>query len=262
MRIADALKIASARINSKVTAREILKFDRKFNDTDLILNLDKELDENSKFWEFIEKFQNGKPLAYITNEVEFFGEIFFVDESVLIPRFETEILVNKSLEILKNFKAPKILEIGTGSGIISIMLKKNIKDAEILAVDISKKALKTAIKNAKFHGVEIDFKISDLFENVEGNFDLVVSNPPYIAQDYPLDDYVLKEPETALIGGKNGSEILINLINQSTNRTKFLACEIGYDQKEILKKELVKNGFKAQFYKDLAGFDRGFTAKK
>lgn len=77
MRIADALKIASARINSKVTAREILKFDRKFSDTDLILNLDKELDENSKFWEFIEKFQNGKPLAYITNEVEFFGEIFF-----------------------------------------------------------------------------------------------------------------------------------------------------------------------------------------
>ena len=145
---------------------------------------------------------------------------------------------------------------------ISKLYDDKKKDAEILAVDISKKALKTAIKNAKIHGVEIDFKISDLFENVEGNFDLVVSNPPYIAQDYPLDDYVLKEPETALIGGKNGSEILINLINQSANRTKFLACEIGYDQKEILKKELVKNGFKAQFYKDLAGFDRGFTAKK
>lgn len=261
MKIAKALQIAQNRLNSKNAPRELLKFSQNFSDNELILNLSTELLETSKFWEFVSEFENGKPLEYITNQAEFFDLKFYVDENVLIPRFETEILVSKTLEIARNFTAPKILEIGVGSGIISICLKKNLKNAKILAVDISENALKIAAKNAKTHNVEIEFKISNLLENVSENFDIIVSNPPYIAKNYPLDKFVLNEPKIALFGGDKGSEILENLIFQSQNRCKFLCCEMGYDQREILSVVLKNANFRAEFYKDLAGFDRGFVAE-
>jgi len=185
----------------------------------------------------------------------------------LIPRPETEILVERSLEVLSNLPArnepPLVAEIGVGSGIISICLALN-SNAKIIASDISDDALNLARQNAAKFGVEdrIEFVKCAYLDQIYGQFDLLVSNPPYIAQDYKLDKFVLNEPHEALFGGKAGDEILKNIILVAKNRgVKYLACEMGYDQKASLESVLELSGFEAEFYRDLAGFDRGFVAR-
>ena len=185
----------------------------------------------------------------------------------MIPRPETEILVEKSLEILSNLPAqkgpPLVAEIGAGSGIISICLALN-SNAKIIASDISDDALNLARENAAKFGVEgrIEFVKCAYLDQIYGRFDLLVSNPPYIAQDYRLDKFVLNEPHEALFGGAKGDEILKNIVLLARNRgVKYIACEIGYDQRESMQSALKFNGFEAKFYQDLAGFDRGFVAQ-
>ena len=117
-----------------------------------------------------------------------------------------------------------------------------------------KNALKLGAKN-------ITFLQSDLLENLPPKADIIISNPPYIADDYALDKWVLAEPKIALFGGEKGDEILKRLIKESAKRTKYLLCEMGYDQKDSMKNELSKYKAKVEFYKDLAGFDRGFVAE-
>ena len=220
----------------------------------------------SEFFEFSEicnRYKNGEPLEYIFGHCEFLGRIFKVNPSVLIPRIETEILVQKSLEIARKFTNPVIFDICTGSGIIAISLALAIENAKIFASDISQDALSVAKQNAKNLSVKnIEFFKSDLLENLPPKADIIISNPPYIANDYKLDRWVLAEPKIALFGGAKGDEILKRLIAQSSTRTQFLCCEMGYDQQTSLAKELESSGFKASFYKDLAGFDRGFVAQK
>ena len=181
----------------------------------------------------------------------------------MIPRPETEILVDKVLEIASLYKAPKIAEIGTGSGIISIMLALKT-NAKIVATDINEKALKLAKKNAlKFNVSEkIDFVKCSYIDEISGDIDILVSNPPYIARDYKLDKFVINEPHEALFGGEVGDEILKNIILIARNRDiKNIACEMGYDQRASMEMALKFNGYKSAFYKDLAGFDRGFCAR-
>lgn len=261
MTINEALKFAKIRVNSDFVAREIIKFCENFTNESLVLNLNAKLSDFDKFSHAVERFAGGIPLEYITNKAEFFGLDFFVDERVLIPRFETEILVKKVLNIASNFKNPKICEIGTGSGIISICLRKNLRGAKIIATDISQNAIEVAKINAKKHGAKIEFKHTSLMDAVEGEFDIIVSNPPYIANSYELDARVLNEPKIALFGGEVGNEILEKIVQIAKTRAKFLACEMGYDQKESMEKILQNANFHAIFYKDLAGFDRGFSAK-
>lgn len=220
----------------------------------------------SEFFEFSKvcnRYKNGEPLEYIFASCEFLGRKFKVNSKVLIPRIETEILVQKSLEVAKNMKNPVIFDVCTGSGIIAISLALALKNAKIIASDISENALEIAKENAKNLGAEnIEFFKSNLLENLPPKADIIVSNPPYIANDYKLDAWVLAEPKIALFGGEKGDEILKEIIKQSATATQFLCCEMGYDQKKSLEIELEKFGFKSEFYKDLAGFDRGFVAQK
>ncbi len=240
----------------------------------LHLNYDKDLFIN-KFKEFrlfeslIKKRETSYPLEYILKKVDFYGLDFKIYENVLIPRPETEILVKTCLEIIaKNFnkdKKIKVLELGFGSGIISICLARFIDNIEILAIDINDSAINLAKENAILHKVEskINFKKSDLFEKIskEEKFDICISNPPYIANSYPLPDCVKYEPSTALFGGDIGDEFLKEIIGEACERKiKFLLCEIGYNQKKSLSKfldSLEQNAYK--FYKDYSGFDRGFV---
>ena len=261
MKINEALKFAKTRVGSDFVAREIIKFCENFTNESLILNLNATISDFEKFSHAVERFAKGVPLEYITNKAEFFGLEFFVDERVLIPRFETEILVKKVLNIASNFKNPKICEIGTGSGIISICLRKNLRGSHIIATDISSGAIEVAKFNAKKHGAKIEFIECSLMDGVVGEFDIIVSNPPYIANSYELDARVLNEPKVALFGGERGDEILEKIVQIAKTRAKFLACEMGYDQKAPMSEILQNAGFKAVFYKDLAGFDRGFSAK-
>lgn len=250
------------RFESETLLANILKKDRVY----IHLHSDEKLNEEEKniYIKSLKKRAQDFPLEYITKKVSFYSEEFFIDEGVLIPRPETEILVDKVLENVDNDDKLTIAEIGVGSGIISIMLAKKLKNAKIIATDISKKALEVARKNIKKHCVQdrITLKNCNLLDLVDEKIDIIVSNPPYIKKDYKLDKNVLYEPKEALFGGDSGDEIIKKIIDLSIERkVKMLACEMGYDQKEKVMQNAQKKSLKPIFYKDLAGFDRGFVLK-
>lgn len=240
-------------------ARILLAFYLQKNQLWLITHDDEEVVDED-FFLLIKRRLKNEPIEYITNQATFYSEDFYINSNVLIPRPETEILVDLVVSTCKGIKRPTIVEIGTGSGIISIMLAKLLPNAILKAVDISEDALHVAKLNAKKHGVEtkIEFILSDLLDNLKDkNFDMLVSNPPYIANDEPLHVGLSYEPSLALYGGKVGAEILEEIIDLAKIRkASYLACEMGYDQKEYITSIVAPK--KAQFYKDLAGLDRGF----
>lgn len=232
----------------------------------LHLNYNSEFTQENELKKLVEKRATNYPLEYIINKASFYGETFLVKEGVLIPRPETEILVENAYNILKDMKSPKILEIGIGSGIISVMLAKLIENIEVIGVDINDKALDLATQNAQKLEVseKVNFIKSDLFENIKDiNFDMVISNPPYIANNYKLPENVKYEPKNALFGGEVGDELLQDIIKETYDRKiPYLLCEMGYDQKEPLTKLIKTLDVESfSFYKDYSDFDRGFTVK-
>ena len=231
----------------------------------LHLNHDNTFEKEKELQLLVKKRATHFPLEYIIGKASFYGEQFLTHEKVLIPRPETELLIDKAKEILEKISNPRVVEIGTGSGIISVMLAVLIKDIKITAVDINENALLLAQKNAKKFNVEdkIQFVKSDLFDSINTDFDMCVSNPPYIANNYELPANVKFEPKNALFGGDIGSELLNDIIKTCySNNIKFLCCEMGYDQKEPLGK-MLKNleCEKIEFYKDYSDFDRGFCVE-
>ena len=233
----------------------------------LHLNYNSEFSKEKELEKLIKKRATNYPLEYIINKASFYGEMFNVKEGVLIPRPETEILVENAVEILKDKKEPvKVVEIGTGSGIISVMLAMLVENIKIIAVDINEKALELARENAIKHNVQdkIEFRLSNLYENVnENDIFLTISNPPYIANDYKLPENVKYEPSNALFGGAIGDELLKDIIKQTNDKKiPYLLCEMGFDQKTPLEnyfKEFLVESY--SFYKDYENFDRGFTIK-
>jgi len=226
------------------------------------LNQNSEFDKEKELEKLVKKRATHYPIEYLTKRVSFYGESFNIRENVLIPRPETEILVDKAFERLKEIENPKIVEVGIGSGIISVMLAKLLPNLEVIAVDINEDALNLAKENAIKHNVEkqIEFLKSDLLSNVIGDFDMCISNPPYISNNYVLPHNVKYEPKNALFGGEIGDELLKNLIIQVSNKNiKYLYCEYGYDQRESIKSFMKNFELKSlEFYKDYSDFDRGF----
>ncbi len=245
-------------LEAQILLSHILQKDRTF------LHAHGEMDLGEKeeeFFSLVARREAYEPIEYITKEVSFYGEIFLIEPGVLIPRPETELLIDELVKELKGDE--RICEIGTGSGIISIILKKLMPNLKIIATDINPKAIDLAKKNAARFNLQIDFRNVSMMDGV-GDVDVIVSNPPYIAEDYELEPNVaLYEPKEALIGGKRGDEMLKELIDLFANsKATMLACEMGYDQKESIKSYIGKYGLNVRFYKDYAGFDRGFIAKK
>lgn len=234
------------------------------------LNLSKELEieQEEIFLRFIEERLKGRPIAYIVNNREFMGLDFYVKEGVLIPRPDTEILVEEIIELCKGKDDLDILDIGTGSGAITVSLAKYIEKSRLTSLDISEIALEIAKKNAKSNGVidKINFIKSDLFQQIVGTnlkFDIIVSNPPYIRKrdidelHTQVKDY---EPYNALEGGIDGLDFYRNITEQSKNYLKLggiLAYEVGHDQAEEVVKIMQNNGYnKIYIKKDLQGIDR------
>ena len=181
-----------------------------------------------KFRECIKERKEGKPLAYILGFREFYGRQFNVSRDVLIPRPESEAIIEFTKEI---FPRPKtILDVGTGSGCLGISLKLEIKDAEVFASDFSKSALKIASDNARNLGAEVKFFESDLLENVEGKFDLIVANLPYVDQNWGWTSGIEFEPESALYAEDGGLYFIKKLIRQAENRAKYLILESDTSQ--------------------------------
>lgn len=223
------------------------------------------------YFKAIKKLINGIPLQHITHMQEFMKMNFYVNEDVLIPRPDTEVLVEEVINIANKIKATKILDLCTGSGAIAVSLAKYIENSKITAVDISSKALSVAKLNAKNNEVEnqITFVESDLFKKLnKEKYDIIVSNPPYIRKDIikTLDKEVQKEPIIALDGGYDGLDFYRKIIYQSEEYLKFkgyLCLEIGYDQKiDVI--ELIENEEKyvdTYCKKDLYGNDRVIVTK-
>jgi release factor glutamine methyltransferase len=183
------------------------------------------------------------PLQYIIGKEKFFGMDFIVNEGVFIPRPETEILVQTAIEVIESARAVKgalrILDLCTGSGCIAISLTKNAQECKILASDISEEALVVARENASINGVSdrISFIKSDLFKDIKGKFDIIVSNPPYVARHEfdTLQKEVLKEPRIALDGGNDGLDFYRNIFREAPaylNDGGHLIAEIGYGQRQ------------------------------
>jgi len=243
----------------KSEVRLLLKYHLCVDDIYLILNEDKEIQEYQKFKELIQRRIDGEPIEYITNMVSFYSKQFIARKGVLIARPESELLVDKVIEVANG--SGTIAEIGVGSGIVSIMLSLHLKKYNFIATDIDQKALDLASENISLHKItNIDLRLSSLLDEVSQPIDIIVSNPPYIADDYIIDKNLEYEPSNALFGGKVGDEILKEIIDLSLKRSiKYLICEMGYDQKEKILNYLKDKKYKTlKFYKDLSGFDRGF----
>lgn len=213
--------------------------------------------------EAIERYKNGEPVQYIIGDVNFYGNTIKVNKDVLIPRYETEELVEKTIKKIKNKFNKKIdvLDLCTGSGCIAITIKKEI-NSNVTATDISSDALEVAKENVNLNNVDIKLINSDLFNNIDGKFDCIISNPPYISYDEEIDEIVKNnEPNIALYAPNNGlyfyEEILKN-IKKYLNNEFIIAFEIGYKQGEFLVELANKylNNVTISVEKDLQGRDR------
>lgn len=259
IRILDASGITEAKQN----ARELLFFVCDMDYSGYILNQNHPFskEEYSKFLSMVLERAKHIPLQYLTNRQNFCGLDFYVDSSVLIPRLDTEVLVEYILQHEKNVEG---LDVCTGSGCIGISLKKLGRFENITAVDISEEALQVAKKNAKFHNVKIQWIQSDMFQDIpQMSYDFIVSNPPYIRSDIveELDDEVKKhEPRLALDGDADGLRFYRILADEGRKYLKKdgrIYLEIGFDQAKQVRDLLLAAGFyDIHVIKDLADHDR------
>ncbi|MDU6984752.1 MAG: peptide chain release factor N(5)-glutamine methyltransferase [Terrisporobacter othiniensis] len=253
------------RLDVETLLQKVLDVDRLY----ILLNLDKSLsdDEEKLFNKFIEERLSNRPIAYIVENREFMGLDFYVKEGVLIPRPDTEVLVEEVIELGKDKGPINILDIGTGSGAITVSLAKYLVNAKITSVDISDIALEIGEKNAQSNDVDdrITFIKSDLFTNIDKDmkFDIIVSNPPYIKKEVieTLDKQVKDfEPYNALEGGIDGLDFYRAITTQGKNylnKGGILAYEVGHDQSEDVSKLMEKDGYTNIYTrKDLQQIDR------
>ena len=202
------------------------------------LNDKVELEKVKLFKKEVQALKEGKPLQYVIGSVNFYGNKFIVNENVLIPRFETEELVENTIKYLKEMpkKEIKILDIGCGSGVIGLTLKQKFPEAEVDLIDISKEALEVAKSNAKNLNLKVNFIESDVFQNIDKKYDVIISNPPYIKTKEEIEDIVRNnEPHIALYAGEDGLDIYKKILSQASNYLNdqfFMAFEIGMTQKE------------------------------
>lgn len=227
--------------------------------------LSKEIEE--KYFSLIEKhIREDVPLSHLVGFEYFYDRKFKVTKDVLSPRMETEELIYKVVEYVKATKKNnlKILDLCTGSGIIAITLKKELDQIliDVMASDISEEAIKVAEENAQFHDATIKFIQSDIFDNIDEKFDIIVSNPPYIDRkdEDTMQDNVLKyDPHLALFAEEEGMYFYRNIVEKASsylNDNGVIFFEIGYDQKDKIIKLADMNGYSAEVYKDINGRDR------
>lgn len=239
-------------------ARLLLAFSLEIGVEKLLIKKECTLREYSKYMKLINKRISGIPYAYIVGHKEFMKLDFEVNKNVLIPRDDTEILVEEII----NINQKRILDMCTGSGCIAISLAKYIENSNIDAVDISEKALTIAELNSKKNGVNVKFIKSNLFENITDKYDVIVSNPPYIKTDdlKNLQVEVKNEPLKALDGGDTGLYFYQSIIKNASkflNPNGVLAFEIGYDQANDVSNLLKENGYiNIKVKKDFSGNDR------
>lgn len=262
-------KISSPKLKARLLLQYVLKKPRQY----LIVYDNQKLTEfqEKEYLKYIELLKQGEPIEHITHQKEFMKLNFYVDENVLIPRQDTEVLVEEVIKIAKKINAKKILDLCTGSGAIAVSLAKYLENVQLTALDISGKALDIAISNAKNNHVQekITFVESNLFEDLaQEKYDIIVSNPPYIKRKEieNLDMEVRREPKIALDGGEDGLDFYKKIIDKGYEYLKYggyICLEIGYDQKEEVMKIIddKKQYINTYCKKDLYDNDRVIVTK-
>ena len=269
--VKDLLSEITATLSSKIprASREAQLLLMAFIQKDelwLITNQNSEITDLEKLYEWVERRAENEPFEYIANSVSFYSEEFYIAQGALIPRPETELLIDEVISRVpdKNTNST-FVEVGVGSGIISIMLAKTFPNASFIAIDVSPAALEVAKINIEKFGLSdrIELRLGSLLEPVLEKIDYLVSNPPYIANAEVLESNLSYEPQNALFGGSVGDEIIKKLLDEVLKRKiNFFTCEMGYDQKDKITHYLKNTQFNTlEFYKDLSNFDRGFTLK-
>ena len=272
-KIRDLLKYGQEMLEAKgkdgasFDSRALLSFvmDIPFRDVPLRLDFEVTEEQEERFRGLLMRRLAGEPLQYITGEQEFMGLSFHVDPRVLIPRLDTEILAEEALGYIGGNPC-SVLDLCTGSGAIGLSIAKLADGAQVTLTDVSCDALEVARLNAKKLGVEdkVTFVRSDLFEAVDGSFDLIVSNPPYVRSDIiPTLDTEVKdhEPMLALDGGADGLDIYMKIVKEAADHLDENGClmmEIGFDQADDIKKLIKEEGRfgEVRVIQDLAGLDR------
>jgi len=257
--------------NPELDIRILLKHASKKNNEIILSNLNLDNIDIAKFKTSIQKRINRQPIAKIINNKSFWKYNFYVNNFVLDPRPETELIIEQVLNIYKNRNHKlKILDIGTGSGCIAISLAKEFKNASITAIDISKEALEVAARNSKIHncGNQIQLKLID-FKNINSKFDLIVSNPPYLTNDqFDNADPEVKnfEPKLALVGGDDGLKFYrdySNTLQNLMNKKAFFICEIGSNQRQDCVEIFQNSGlYLSNIFHDLQGIERILSFSK
>jgi len=212
----------------------------------------------------IKELESGIPVQYIVGNVDFYGYEFKVNSNTLIPRFETELLVEKTIKYINKYfnNEIKILDIGTGSGCIAITLNKLLDNSMVTAVDISKEALDVARENNKINNTDVNFIKSDVFSNINDKYDVIISNPPYISYDEDIMDVVYNnEPHMALYADDNGLYFYDKILNECRkylNDRFIIAFEIGYKQGNDILNIINKyfDNVNISLEKDYSGRDR------
>ncbi len=263
-KILDMAQIVDAKNDAWLLMEMVCKIDKTF----YYVHMDEEIpvDEMKEYESVLKKRAERVPLQYITGEQKFMGITFYVNSNVLIPRQDTETLVEEALNLAK--PGMRILDMCTGSGCIIISILKNKSDVKGVGCDISKQALIVAKENAKLNNVNVAFEYSDLFENIEGKFDMIVSNPPYIrSAEIPslMPEVAQFEPLKALDGSEDGLEFYRRIIKESKNYLNadgYIIFEIGNDQGEAVSNMLTYAGYNnVRVIKDLAHNDRVVCAQ-
>ncbi len=268
MRIEEALKEAS-----RILARKV---DRPRYEAELLLahhlgrertwlhaHGDERMEREGRFFGLVERRRRGMPFEYIARKVSFYDIELEVGPGVLIARPETELLVDEAARLVAAGGVETVAEIGIGSGAVSIVLARKFPHLRIVATDISPEALGYAERNILRYGLQrrIFLRRCSLLDGVDEPVDLVVSNPPYIAESYELPTPLHYEPESALVGGREGDEVLKRILDTVKERTiPRVVCEMGYDQRDPIERHCELLGLPVpKFYRDLAGHDRGFS---
>lgn len=266
MKVDELIVYGKSKIHSE-HAKMLLAALLNVNSLELLNYLDQEVPEKieKEFKEKVLELVKNRPIQYVIGNVNFYGEEFIVNESTLIPRFETEELVENTLAYLDEFfdtKNLKVVDLGTGTGCIGLTLKNLIPSLEMTLVDISENALEIARQNKEKKGLDVDIVKSNFLEEVEGPFDIIISNPPYIKTNEEIEDIVKEnEPHLALYAGEDGLDCYRTILKQCKTKlaNKFMiAFEIGCNQREditnLIHQEL--EGVQVICKKDLSNRDR------
>lgn len=262
--LGEALAAARQKID-RLDARLLLQYATGCSHADLLARPETPViaPAHELFSAWVDRRASGEPLAYLTGEAEFRGRVFQVSPDVLIPRPETEVLIDLALEKLRGLAAPTVVDLGTGSGIVAISLALECPAATIATVDLSKEAISIARNNAGRLGATVEFREGDWFGPLTGRrFDLIVSNPPYVAAGDPhlALNGLPHEPQMALTDGADGLDCIRRIVAAAPAHLTpggWLLFEHGYDQGEASRNLLTAAGFKAaSTFPDLAGIDR------